>query len=389
MVNNKRRTVTEVNRIVGSHTNNKIQDLLTSQDIKANTKMILVNAVYFKANWKTSFNSLDSYTADFQTPTQGKVMTKFMNIEMDAKHDQTKNLNILELPYEDSSTSMIFFLPKNGISSNNIMDSVARYPLKSLKRVKKSKALIAIPKFKMTFETNLKPHMAKMGMKELFTESANFTKISNQKLKVSDGVHKAFIEVNEEGTEAAAATAVLFGTRSSGGRKKVFLANKPFMFMVYDSVNSIPLFIGKITNPSSPAERRTASLDQNPGKIDIRSESTIPIQKSSNKKCITYQESIGVVVHNIKECKSKRKLNDIKFFQKYQTVCSDSQDLYKNFISNNCVSSWCEYASKNFNNWQQTYRKRCSYGNGTFLKTENCIKLSYDMNAKVHLKCSF
>eukprot|EP00092_Neocalanus_flemingeri_P107541 GFUD01138031.1.p1 GENE.GFUD01138031.1~~GFUD01138031.1.p1 ORF type:complete len:151 (-),score=21.44 GFUD01138031.1:161-613(-) len=150
--------------------------------------------------------------------------------------------------------------------------------------------------------------------------------------------------------------------------------------MVYDSVNSIPLFIGKITNPSSPAERRTANLDQNHGKIDIRSEST-------NKKCITYQESIGVAVHNIKEC--KRKLNDIKFFQKYQTVCSESQDIYKNFISNNCVSSWCEYAAKNFNNWQQTYKKRCSFGNGTFLNTKNCIKLSYDMKAKGHLRCSF
>eukprot|EP00092_Neocalanus_flemingeri_P013932 GFUD01015028.1.p1 GENE.GFUD01015028.1~~GFUD01015028.1.p1 ORF type:complete len:401 (+),score=87.03 GFUD01015028.1:153-1205(+) len=350
--------------------------------------MILVNAVYFKENWKTSFNPLDSFTADFQTPTQGKVMTKFMNIEMEAKHDQTKNLDILELPYEDSSTSMIFFLPKNGISSSNIMDSVARYPLKSLKSVQKSKALISIPKFRMTFETNLKPHMAKMGMKELFTDSANFTYISSQKLKVSDGVHKAFIEVNEEGTEAAAATAVLFGTRSGGGRQKVFLANKPFMFMVYDSVNSIPLFIGKITNPSSPTERRTANLDQKSGKVQVTSQTQTTgttettkstfSQKNNNKKCHTYQDTIGVAVHNSNACQR------LKNKEKYKAVCSNSQDLYDNFISDNCGSFWCEYAAKNYGRWQQNYSAGCR----SEKKSQECLTLSYDLKIGRSL-CSF
>ena len=99
------------------------------------------------ANWKTAFNPQESFNAEFQTPSLGKVMTRYMTIEMDAKLDETEDLDILELPYEDDKTSMIFFLPKNGRSSRNIMDSVARYPLNSLRSVRTSNTVIIIPKF--------------------------------------------------------------------------------------------------------------------------------------------------------------------------------------------------------------------------------------------------
>ena len=139
-------------------------DLLSSEDLNPGIKMILINAVYFKgkakvmgvkmflimkisANWKTAFNPQESFNSEFQTPSLGKVMTRYMNIEMDAKLDETKDLDILELPYEDNKTSMIFFLPKNGRSSSNIMNSVARYPLNSLRSVRTSNTVIIIPKF--------------------------------------------------------------------------------------------------------------------------------------------------------------------------------------------------------------------------------------------------
>eukprot|EP00091_Calanus_sinicus_P024391 TRINITY_DN8701_c0_g1_i3.p1 TRINITY_DN8701_c0_g1~~TRINITY_DN8701_c0_g1_i3.p1 ORF type:complete len:186 (-),score=35.07 TRINITY_DN8701_c0_g1_i3:24-581(-) len=184
--------------------------------------MILINAVYFKANWKTSFNPQDSFSANFKTPSHGNVMAKYMNLETNAKLIETEALDILELPYEDTKTSMIFFLPKNGRSSSNIMDSVARYKLHSLRNVQTSNVVISIPKFKLTFKTALRQEMMSLGMRDLFTDNANFTYISNQPLQVSDGIHKAFIEVNEEGTEAAAATAVLFLPRAGGRSKKVF-----------------------------------------------------------------------------------------------------------------------------------------------------------------------
>eukprot|EP00091_Calanus_sinicus_P024389 TRINITY_DN8701_c0_g1_i1.p1 TRINITY_DN8701_c0_g1~~TRINITY_DN8701_c0_g1_i1.p1 ORF type:complete len:115 (-),score=21.97 TRINITY_DN8701_c0_g1_i1:2-346(-) len=106
--------------------------------------MILINAVYFKANWKTSFNPQDSFSANFKTPAHGNVMTKYMNLETDVKLIETEALDILELPYEDTKTSMIFFLPKNGRSSSNIMDSVARYKLHSLRNVQTSNVVISV-----------------------------------------------------------------------------------------------------------------------------------------------------------------------------------------------------------------------------------------------------
>jgi len=384
MVNNKRRTVSEVNRIVASHTNNRILDLLTSEDINENTKMILINAVYFKANWKSAFNPQDSFTAEFQTPTLGKVMTKFMNLEMKARHVETGNLDILELPYEDRSTSMIFFLPKSGRSSSNIMDSIARYPLNTLKNVQKSDVVIAIPKFKIAFETKMKPEMGKLGMKELFTDNANLTYISKQRLKVSDGIHKAFIEVNEEGTEAAAATALLFGTRAGGTSKKRFFATRPFMFMVYDSVNNIPIFIGKITNPSSTNERQNTRENQNEFSKQtqsIKSPQSVPFQGNTEEKCKSYHDSFGVTVYTINEC--QRKTSSVKF----QASCSDSQDLYDNFIKDNCGSSWCDYAAKNYVTWKEKFRAECS--DKKLSKTYNCIKLTYDLKLREFLKCRF
>eukprot|EP00091_Calanus_sinicus_P023891 TRINITY_DN8304_c0_g1_i3.p1 TRINITY_DN8304_c0_g1~~TRINITY_DN8304_c0_g1_i3.p1 ORF type:complete len:461 (-),score=110.69 TRINITY_DN8304_c0_g1_i3:108-1490(-) len=319
MVNKKGRVVAEINSIVSTQTNRKIRDLLSPEDLTPSTKMILINAVYFKANWKTAFNPQDSFDADFQTLSLGKVMTRYMTADMDAKLDETKDLDILELPYEDGKTSMIFFLPKNGRTSRNIMNSVAKYSLNSLRSIRPSNAAIIIPKFKMTYKTALKQEMMSLGMRDLFTDNANFTFISSQPLQVSDGIHKAFIDVNEEGTEAAAATAVLFSTRSGGSSKKVFFANRPFMFMVYDSVNNIPVFMGKISNPAKKNENRKISSATKPtksAKVPKSLELINPIQGNRIKDCNTIKETIGAAVQKVNECNDQQ--NSFQSFPKYQ-----------------------------------------------------------------------
>eukprot|EP00092_Neocalanus_flemingeri_P035145 GFUD01038247.1.p1 GENE.GFUD01038247.1~~GFUD01038247.1.p1 ORF type:complete len:161 (+),score=22.04 GFUD01038247.1:3-485(+) len=160
------------------------------------------------------------------------------------------------------------------------------------------------------------------------------------------------------------------------------------MFMVYDSVNSIPLFIGKITNPSSPTERRTANLDQKSGKVQVTSQTQTTgttetnrstfSQKNNNKKCHTYRDTIGVAVHNSNACQR------LKNKQKYKAVCSNSQDLYDNFISDDCGSFWCEYAAKNYGRWQQNYRAGCR----SEKKSQECLTLSYDLKIG-RLLCTF
>ena len=215
--------------------------------------------------WKTAFNPKVSFNGDFKTSTTQSVKTTFMRVELKARYDETDSLEILQLPYKDRSTSMLFFLPKPGHSSHNIMDSVAEYQPKNIKNAQKSTVVATIPKFKISFETVLKEEMKKIGIKEVFTEKANFTYISEEKIRVSDGVHKAFIEVTEEGTEAAAATA-LYISRSLPPEKNTFFANRPFLFMIYDSANNIPIFIGKITNPANlVAEEKVLNIQNKSG----------------------------------------------------------------------------------------------------------------------------
>ena len=101
----------------------------------------------------------------------------------------------------------------------------------------------------MKFRTQLKEVMRSLGVIDLFDHASNLSGISDEDLYVSDAVHEAFVEVNEEGTEAAGATSAVIGLRVKL-RAKVFRANRPFYFMIYDSSENIPLFVGKLTNPS-------------------------------------------------------------------------------------------------------------------------------------------
>ena len=205
--------------------------------------------LYYKANWKQSFNSKDSFTSAFKSQKNGNVMTKFMTAKMTARLDETDDLEILELPYTDMSKSMVIFLPKTAKTDKTI-DHILKYPIQTMKNIPTVPTTISIPSFKINYKVNLKPLMLQMGVLDMFSNHANFSYISNKPLKVSDAVHKAFIEVNEEGTEAAAATVSLFSFKSAGEEKR-FFANKPFYFMVYDFENKLPIFMGKFSHPDN------------------------------------------------------------------------------------------------------------------------------------------
>jgi len=250
---NPRKVAQEINNFVATNTNNKIKDLVDEDMIDAfDTKLLIVNAVYFKAMWKYKFNPKETYVGNFQTVDNRNVNTKFMTLKTKARRSETNDLEVLELPYEDGKTSMIFFLPKSGKSTRHIMNFVKKFSINSLEESFEAGS-VTIPKFKLEYEVeDLKGEMRKHGVTSLFSQNrAQLTDISNSKLFVSEASHKAFIEVDEKGTEAAAATAVATNTRSfrpGGGWS--FKADRPFVFMIYDKVDRIPLFTGKVADPS-------------------------------------------------------------------------------------------------------------------------------------------
>merc|ERR1712215_235398 len=130
------------------------------------------------------------------------------------------------------------------------------------------------------YQTYLKEKIKNLGADDVFSQTANLNGISNQPLFASEGVHQAFIEVNEEGTEAAAATAVVVGLRTAR-RKRQFFANRPFLFMVYDFNLNVPLFAGKVSDPSNQILiQRKSPLPDSSGSVDGNQNS--PTETSQN-----------------------------------------------------------------------------------------------------------
>eukprot|EP00091_Calanus_sinicus_P024923 TRINITY_DN922_c0_g1_i2.p1 TRINITY_DN922_c0_g1~~TRINITY_DN922_c0_g1_i2.p1 ORF type:complete len:455 (-),score=111.63 TRINITY_DN922_c0_g1_i2:93-1457(-) len=246
----KDNSVRKINNLVLEKTNGKVEDLLLEQDIDELTRLVLINAVYFKAVWKQSFDAEETFESGFQSPVAGNINTEYMNMEAKVRilEDPLNGVEILELPYADSSKSMLFILPNS--TTNDISSRIGGINLADIRRQPQVDTIVTIPKFSMKYQTYLKEKMKNLGAADVFSQSANLRRISDQPLAATEGVHQAFIEVNEEGTEAAGATAVVVGLRTAR-RKRQFFANRPFLFMVYDFSHNVPLFAGKVVDPSN------------------------------------------------------------------------------------------------------------------------------------------
>jgi len=246
-------SVREINNYVSDNTNQKIQDLLGEDDVDSLTKLVLINAVYFKADWKFAFSPRDTFSHTFQSPT-GSIPTQYMNRDAEVRvlEDKERKLDILELPYSDPSKAMLIVLPKPGVSTDRIVDRMDGLDLADVRiKGRLANTDISIPKFKLKYQTPLKEKMEKLGVRDLFSENAaDLSGISNEPLYATEGVHQAFIEVNEEGTEAAAATAVIASVRTIR-RTRRFIADRPFMFFVYEFDQKVALFAGKVVDPSN------------------------------------------------------------------------------------------------------------------------------------------
>merc|ERR1712165_557540 len=168
-------SVQEINRYVEDVTNQKIKDLLADDDVDGLTRMVLINAVYFKANWQFAFNADETFESSFSSP-EGSVSTQYMNREAEVRMlvDKERQLQILELPYEDPNRSMLIVLPNAGTSTQDLVQRIGGLDLASIRtNGKLAKTSIFIPKFKLKFKTYLKQQMEALGVRDLFAQSAN------------------------------------------------------------------------------------------------------------------------------------------------------------------------------------------------------------------------
>jgi len=245
-----------INSWVEEQTNGKIKDLIQSSSLSELTKLVLTNAIYFKGDWQKQFNTDDTYEEDFNLSNGNKVkvdMMKFTGDEAYFNYTDTEKLKILELPYSGNDLSMLLILPKeNDIESVETMinpDNLDEWR----NNLSEQRVNIYIPKFEFETKYSLNSALQTMGINDAFTPGeANFSGMDGtDDLFISEVVHKAYVKVDEEGTEAAAATGVVVGITSINEQDiEEFKADHPFIFMIQHKETGSVLFLGKVMNPN-------------------------------------------------------------------------------------------------------------------------------------------
>ncbi|XP_061179388.1 leukocyte elastase inhibitor-like [Saccostrea echinata] len=244
-------TSKKINSWVSQQTENKIQDLIPASALNERTFMVLVNAIYFKGNWNSKFESKHTQIMEFQNNKE-KFMTDMMYQTDDFRFCQMWDLRLsaLELPYEGKTLSLLILLPTAVDGIESLEKSLTESVLKTVvSNMSVREVNVYLPKFKMKSNFELKSNLSAMGMPSAFDmDKADFTGMDKDKNVYINAVfHNAFVEVNEEGTEAAASTGPVSSIECI---TPTFQANHPFLFFIRDYVNDIILFAGRFFKPS-------------------------------------------------------------------------------------------------------------------------------------------
>jgi serpin B len=244
-----------INRWVEQKTQDKIKDLLQPGSLKSDTRLVLTNAIYFKGNWETQFDKTQTKDEDFHlSPSQTKT-APLMHRQGGFNYFNGGTFQILEIPYKGKDLSLIVLLPNEigGLSAleQSLTGSNTQQWLGHLAPV--SKVIVTIPKLKMTQQFELGAALGAMGMPAAFSGRADFSGMTGKRdFSISEVIHKAFVDVNEEGTEAAAATAVTMRSlamRLPDKPPPVFRADHPFVFLIRDNRSGSILFMGRVADP--------------------------------------------------------------------------------------------------------------------------------------------
>jgi serine protease inhibitor len=257
-----------INSFIEEQTNDKIKDLISPGLLSPMTRLVLTNAIYFKGTWEWEFDKSDTREKDFKITPTNIVKTPMMYMKPDKtrfNYANLEKLQILELPYKGEDISMLVLLPKQGedYDFETGKTIISDYTLKDIElsaeklneyksQIQETKLdSIYLPKFEFDTKYFIADILSNLGMPTAFNDlKADFSGMTNEEqLFISKVIHQAFIKVDEQGTEAAAATAVMMET-TSAMPKNVFRADHPFIFIIQERKTGNILFLGKVVNPT-------------------------------------------------------------------------------------------------------------------------------------------
>lgn len=253
-VNETEKSRQAINNWVEEKTNNKIKDLIPPGGVDEQTVLVLTNAVYFKGQWKAKFSWWKTRKSDFSISDNDKVKVPLMHLKEKYNYYKNEKLQAIEMPYKGDEISMLIFLPQEMDGLKDVENILTTEKLDTILLKMATREVDAyIPRFKITWESfSLREDIIALGISDAFDPAkADFSGMidKNRKIWISNVFQKAVVEVNEEGTEAAAATAGVM-KQSIHIEPPVFRADHPFLFIIRDTRSGSILFMGRMMNPA-------------------------------------------------------------------------------------------------------------------------------------------
>ncbi len=244
----------KINGWTAEKTNDRIKDLIPEGLLNSLTRLVITNAVYFKGSWAIQFPKKETKLEDFHVTFDKTTQVQMMALTGKSfQYTETQDLQAIKLPYKGNELSMVILLPKDA-RLDSLENSLSLEMFSSLNRNFIEKEVdVYVPSFKFEKKYYMSDTLIDMGIVEAFSDRADFSGMTaSRDINIDQVIHQAFVEVNEEGTEAAAATAVVMKFASSlAGKPIVFKADHPFIFLIQDNETGEILFMGRVMNPNA------------------------------------------------------------------------------------------------------------------------------------------
>ncbi len=242
-----------INDWVEDRTAGRITDLLGPGTVNEATRVVLTSAVYFKGNWECEFNRDLTRNGVFTTMAGERIDVPFMHQTGDFQYFRGNGFSVLSLPYSDGNSRMLVFLPEGDV--RRFQQEFDRQDLEqALQGLGTREVLLAMPPFEFTASYSLTGPLSELGITDAFSsERADFSGFTGGRdLFISEVVHKAFVKVDETGTEAAAATGLIMATTAMPSDPPLpFILDRPFVFLIMDDISGTVLFMGRVANPAN------------------------------------------------------------------------------------------------------------------------------------------
>ncbi|MFC1983796.1 serpin family protein [Chloroflexota bacterium] len=239
-----------INDWVSDETEGRIEDLIPQGAISQMTRLVLTNAIYFNAAWQYPFEEDATSPGVFYLLNGEEVTVPMMEQQESFSYTEGDNYQAVELPYDGRELSMVILLPDSG-QFETFEEAIESQQVKDIiKNLERREVRLTMPKFEFDSSFGLKKTLTEMGMPVVFSAGADFSGMTgNKDLFISDVIHKAFVSVDEAGTEAAAATAVIMELTAMPETPVEVTLNRPFIFLIRDIETDTILFVGRVMNP--------------------------------------------------------------------------------------------------------------------------------------------